>query len=182
MSKQEEARNRARQRLKNKEDIPLDVDLWYNAIVSGDIKTLSQAITICESTREEDRDFSVALVERCSQAENSSFRIGITGVPGVGKSTFIEAFGNAWIKEGKKVAVLAVDPSSNTSKGSIMGDKTRMETLSANPMAFIRPSATNQSLGGVTARTREAIILCECAGFDIILVETVGVGQSEVAV
>ena len=109
-------------------------------------------------------------------------RIGITGVPGVGKSTLIEAFGKSWIADGYKVAVLAVDPSSQKSKGSILGDKTRMESLSVDPNAFVRPTPANESLGGVAARTREAIILCETAGFDVVLVETVGVGQSEIAV
>ena len=122
------------------------------------------------------------IIEKCLPYANNSIRIGITGVPGVGKSTFIEAFGTYLTSIGKKVAVLAVDPSSSLSKGSILGDKTRMEDLVKNPKAYIRPSASGTSLGGVARKTRESIILCEAAGFDIIIIETVGVGQSETAV
>lgn len=123
-----------------------------------------------------------AIIESCLQSQLESIRIGITGVPGVGKSTFIEVFGNTLIDAGHRVAVLAVDPTSTISKGSIMGDKTRMPTLATNSKAFIRPSPSGTSLGGVARKTRESIILCEAAGYDIILVETVGVGQSETAV
>ncbi len=153
-----------------------------NAILAGNKTALSRGITLIESKAQQHQEQSRELLEGCLPKANKSLRIGITGVPGVGKSTFIEALGNLLITEGKKVAVLAVDPTSTLSQGSILGDKTRMETLSLNPEAFIRPSASGDSLGGVARKTREAIILCEAAGYDIIIVETVGVGQSEVAV
>jgi len=143
---------------------------------------LSQAITIIESNLEDDRKLSAELLEKIIHATGNSIRIGITGVPGVGKSTFIEKFGQHVIEQGKKIAVLTVDPSSQFSKGSILGDKTRMEELSKNPDAFIRPSPSGNVLGGVANRTPEVILLCEAAGFDVILIETVGVGQSEVNV
>ncbi|WP_310993829.1 methylmalonyl Co-A mutase-associated GTPase MeaB [Aequorivita marina] len=143
---------------------------------------LSRAITIIESTANKHQKQAKQLIEHCLPHSNKSIRIGITGVPGVGKSTFIESFGKLLIAEGKKVAILTVDPSSSISKGSILGDKTRMEDLVKEKNAFIRPSASGDTLGGVAQKTRETIILCEAAGFDVILIETVGVGQSETAV
>lgn len=155
---------------------------WRNAIIAGDRVALGKAITLVESTREEQTEQAAELLSLCSEKTGKSQRIGITGVPGVGKSTFIDAFGSKLTESGRKVAVLAVDPSSDISHGSILGDKTRMEKLSADPNAFIRPTASSGSLGGVARKTRETISLCEAAGFDTILIETVGVGQSETAV
>lgn len=160
----------------------IDTNQLIARIVEGDITALSRCITLIESRAGNHLSTAQKIVEGCLPHANKSLRIGITGVPGVGKSTFIEALGTMLIDQGKKVAVLAVDPTSGVSQGSILGDKTRMETLSVNPRAFIRPSASGDSLGGVARKTREAIILCEAAGFDIIVVETVGVGQSETAV
>ena len=151
-------------------------------LIAGDRATLARAITLVESTREDHRREAEALVERVLPASGKSIRLGISGSPGVGKSTFIEAFGQKIIADGHRVAVLAVDPSSRRTGGSILGDKTRMVELSRSPSAFIRPSPTGGTLGGVARRTRESIILCEAAGFDVVLVETVGVGQSETAV
>ncbi|WP_459211688.1 methylmalonyl Co-A mutase-associated GTPase MeaB [Aquimarina rhabdastrellae] len=151
-------------------------------IVNGNTTVLSKAITLIESTHQKHFKLAQELIEQCLPYANNSIRIGITGVPGVGKSTFIEALGNLLIKQGKKVAVLAIDPSSSISGGSILGDKTRMESLVRSDHAFIRPSPSGKSLGGVAQKTRESIILCEAAGYDIIIVETVGVGQSETAV
>ena len=148
----------------------------------GNRTVLSQAITLLESVRADHKQVAQEIIEACLPMSGRSERIGITGVPGVGKSTFIEAFGEYACAQGKKVAVLAVDPSSSITKGSIMGDKTRMEKLAVNDNAFIRPSPAGGNLGGVARTTRETIILCEAAGFDFIIVETVGVGQSEVAV
>lgn len=155
---------------------------WRDAITSGDRVALARAITLVESTKEEQLETASKLLELCSQLAVESQRVGITGVPGVGKSTFIDAFGSKLTESGRKVAVLAVDPSSDISHGSILGDKTRMERLSADPNAFIRPTASSGSLGGVARKTRETIALCEAAGFDTVLIETVGVGQSETAV
>lgn len=152
------------------------------AIVNGDKTALSRAITLVESTNPEHLEKANQVIQGCLPHANQSVRIGITGVPGVGKSTFIEAFGKYLTSIGKKVAVLAVDPSSSISNGSILGDKTRMEELVKDANAFIRPSASGESLGGVARKTRESIILCEACGFDTILIETVGVGQSETAV
>jgi LAO/AO transport system kinase len=152
------------------------------ALLAGDRRALARAITLVESTRADHRDEAEALIAAILPHAGKSIRLGISGVPGVGKSTFIETFGLHLIAEGHRVAVLAVDPSSRRTGGSILGDKTRMEELSRHPAAFIRPSPTGGTLGGVTRRTRESIILCEAAGFDMILVETVGVGQSETAV
>jgi LAO/AO transport system kinase len=148
----------------------------------GDRRALAQAITLVESAKPDDRDSAGELMNALIPHAGRSIRIGISGVPGVGKSTFIESFGNHLIDAGHKVAVLAVDPSSALSGGSILGDKTRMETLSRNDNAFIRPSPAGQTLGGVTRHTRETISIVEAAGFDVIIVETVGVGQSETAV
>lgn len=151
-------------------------------IVSGDKVALSQGITLIESLNPQHQMQANTIVQGCLSYANNSVRIGITGVPGVGKSTFIEAFGKLLTSMGKKVAVLAIDPSSSVTKGSILGDKTRMEELVKDENAYIRPSASGNSLGGVARKTRESIILCEACGFDTILVETVGVGQSETAV
>lgn len=159
-----------------------NVNELVTKIKQGNITALSQAITLVESTNSTHAKKAQTVITKCLPYTNTSIRIGITGVPGVGKSTFIEAFGNYITTLGKKVAVLAVDPSSSISKGSIMGDKTRMETLVTNTKAFIRPSPAGNSLGGVAKKTRESIILCEAAGFDVIIIETVGVGQSETAV
>lgn len=151
-------------------------------ISKGDKITLSRAITLIESTNPEHIEKANKVIQGCLPFANKSIRIGITGVPGVGKSTFIEAFGKYLTSIGKKVAVLAVDPSSSISHGSILGDKTRMEELVKDENAYIRPSASGESLGGVARKTRESIMLCEACGFDTILIETVGVGQSETAV
>ncbi len=161
---------------------PLTVEQYFNGIRLGNRAVLSRAITLIESTRREDKQKASKLIDRCLPYSGNSFRIGITGVPGVGKSTFIEACGLSFINKGKKIAVLAIDPSSSRTKGSILGDKTRMERLSVNNHAFIRPSSSAGTLGGVARNTRESIILCEAAGFNTILIETVGVGQSETAV
>jgi LAO/AO transport system kinase len=155
---------------------------FREGILEGDISLLSQAITLVESSLPDHQEIAGKLVEECLPFSGKSIRIGITGVPGVGKSSFIESFGKILTRSGARLAVLAVDPSSELSKGSILGDKTRMEELSADSSAFIRPSPSGGSLGGVAKRTRESIILCEAAGFDTIIVETVGVGQSETAV
>lgn len=160
----------------------LSVETYTKGVLAGDRATLSRAITVMESSLPDDRKLAGAILQNILPDTGNSIRIGITGVPGVGKSTFIEAFGGYLTSLDKRVAVLAVDPSSKQSGGSILGDKTRMEQLSRNPNAYIRPSATNLSLGGVARHTREAILLCEAAGYDIILVETVGVGQSETLV
>ncbi len=158
------------------------LDHYLSGIRNGDISILGQGITLLESKLPAHRERALELVDACLEFSGKSKRIGITGVPGVGKSTFIEAFGNYLIDLGHKPAVLAVDPSSSITKGSILGDKTRMEKLSKSKEAFIRPSPSMGSLGGVSRATRESIILCEAAGFDVILVETVGVGQSETEV
>ena len=151
-------------------------------ILKGDKTALSRAITLIESTNPEHLEKANEVIKGCLPYANNSNRIGITGVPGVGKSTFIEAFGKYLTSIGKKVAVLAVDPSSSISYGSILGDKTRMEELVKDENAYIRPSASGDTLGGVARKTRETIILCEACGFDTIIIETVGVGQSETAV
>ncbi|MEI8049014.1 MAG: methylmalonyl Co-A mutase-associated GTPase MeaB [Bacteroidota bacterium] len=157
-------------------------DTYVLGIINGNRTVLSQAITLIESSLPLHQEIAQAIISKCLPLSGNSVRIGITGVPGVGKSTFIEAFGKHLTSQGRKIAVLAIDPSSSRSRGSILGDKTRMEELSVDPDAFIRPSPAAGSLGGVARKTRETIILCEAAGFDIILVETVGVGQSEIAV
>jgi LAO/AO transport system kinase len=153
-----------------------------NGILAGDITILSRAITLVESANAAHLEKATEVINACLPYANRSVRIGITGVPGVGKSTFIEAFGKHLTSLGKKVAVLAVDPSSTISHGSILGDKTRMEELVKDKNAYIRPSASGETLGGVARKTRETITLCEAAGFDTIVIETVGVGQSETAV
>ncbi|RMG80724.1 MAG: methylmalonyl Co-A mutase-associated GTPase MeaB, partial [Bacteroidetes bacterium] len=155
---------------------------YVEGILRGDLVLLSQAITLVESTKAEHQMLGTEIVEKCLPHTGQSIRIGITGAPGVGKSTFIESFGLHLINQSRKVAVLAIDPTSQVSKGSILGDKTRMAKLSAHPRAYVRPSPAGESLGGVARKTRETILLCEAAGFDAVLVETVGVGQSEIAV
>jgi len=153
-----------------------------DAVRAGDRRALARAITLVESTRADARARAADLMARLLPHTGGSLRLGITGVPGVGKSTFIEAFGALVLARGHRLAVLAVDPSSTRTGGSILGDKTRMEQLATSPEAFIRPSPTGGTLGGVTRRTREALLLCEAAGFDVVIVETAGVGQSETAV
>jgi LAO/AO transport system kinase len=155
---------------------------YVAGILKGDRVILSKAITLIESALPAHYQLAQCIIEQCIPHSGKSLRIGITGVPGVGKSTFIEAFGTHLTGMGHQIAVLAVDPSSSVSKGSILGDKTRMEKLAVDDNAFVRPSPSAGSLGGVARKTREIIILCEAAGFDIVLVETVGVGQSEIAV
>ena len=160
----------------------MTTDQYMEGIRSGNITVLSQAITLVESLLPEHYAQAQEIIERCLPYSGGSVRIGITGVPGAGKSTFIEAIGDMVTGLGHKLSVLAIDPSSERSRGSILGDKTRMETLVHNPKVFIRPSPSAGSLGGVARKTRESIILCEAAGFDVIFIETVGVGQSETAV
>ena len=165
--------NRARQN---------SVNEFVTGVLNGNITFLSKAITLVESTNIKHQQKANEILNCCLPHSNKSIRIGITGVPGVGKSTFIETFGKYLTAQGKKVAVLAVDPSSSVNKGAILGDKTRMEALVTDENAFIRPSPSGTSLGGVAQKTRESIILCEAAGFDTIIIETVGVGQSETVV
>ncbi len=169
-------------RLKQLKRKPLELHQYVDGILSRDISILSQAITLIESSLPSHFELGQRVIEQCLPHAGKSVRIGITGVPGVGKSTFIEALGSTITSAGGRLAVLAIDPSSERSKGSILGDKTRMETLCNDPNAFIRPSPSAGSLGGVARKTRESIILCEAAGFDTIFIETVGVGQSETAV
>lgn len=160
----------------------LTTDEYVQGILDGNITVLSQAITLIESNNPDHYAQAQEIIERCLPHAGKSVRIGITGVPGAGKSTFIEAIGNMVTSLHHKLAVLAIDPSSERSGGSILGDKTRMESISSNPDVFIRPSPSAGSLGGVARKTRETIVLCEAAGFDVIFIETVGVGQSETAV
>jgi len=169
-------------KFKKKRSEPLQPDSLTEAILKGDVTALSRAITLIESKNPTHKETADTVIKDCLPYANKSIRIGITGVPGVGKSTFIETFGKYLTQNGKKLAVLAVDPSSSLTKGSILGDKTRMEELVRDTNAYIRPSASGDSLGGVARKTRESIILCEAAGFDTILIETVGVGQNETAV
>ncbi|WP_179378881.1 methylmalonyl Co-A mutase-associated GTPase MeaB [Jannaschia marina] len=157
-------------------------DPLHDPLLAGDRRALARAITLVESTRADHRERAAALLDGLRGAGGEALRIGLSGTPGVGKSTFIEAFGLMLTGQGKRVAVLAVDPSSARTGGSILGDKTRMEQLSREPRAFIRPSPSASHLGGVARRTREAVALCEAAGFDVVLIETVGVGQSETLV
>lgn len=160
----------------------LSVSEYVEGILKGDVTILSRAVTLVESVLPEHQAIAQEVIEKSLPYAGNSVRIGISGVPGAGKSTSIDAFGLHVLKEGGKLAVLAIDPSSERSKGSILGDKTRMERLAVHPKAFIRPSPSAGSLGGVARKTRETIVLCEAAGFDKIFVETVGVGQSETAV
>ncbi len=163
-------------------DSPDTADALVAGITSGDRRSLARAITLAESTRTDHRVIADEVLQRLLPSTGSGYRVGISGPPGVGKSTFIEALGTHVIDQGHRVAVLAVDPSSRRSGGSILGDKTRMSELSHRAEAFIRPSPGGTQLGGVARRTREALLLCEAAGFDVVIVETIGVGQSEVAV
>jgi LAO/AO transport system kinase len=164
-------------------DLVSDEDIELaNALRAGQRRALAKAITLIESTRSDHQQRSQKLLDTLLPYTGNSIRLGISGVPGVGKSTFIEALGIYLIERGHKLAVLAVDPSSSVTGGSILGDKTRMELLSQRTEAFIRPSPSSGSLGGVAEKTREALLLCEAAGYDVIIVETVGVGQSETAV
>lgn len=174
----EKAAGRFRLRRKNL----LSADEYVRGILDGDRMILSRAITLIESSLRSHYELAQQIIEGCIPHSGNSIRIGITGVPGVGKSTFIEAIGKHLTNDGNRIAVLAVDPSSTISGGSILGDKTRMEQLAVDENAFVRPSPSAGSLGGVAQKTREIIILCEAAGYNVILVETVGVGQSEVAV
>jgi LAO/AO transport system kinase len=160
----------------------MDIPDLASRVIAGERRALARAITLIESARSDHREQATALLEAVKGAGRQALRIGLSGTPGVGKSTFIESFGVMLTGQGKRVAVLAVDPSSTRSGGSILGDKTRMERLSRDPNAFIRPSPSQTALGGVARRTREAVMLCEAAGFDIVLIETVGVGQSETMV
>ena len=160
----------------------LTASQYVEGIVKGDVTILSQAVTLVESVLPDHQALAQEVIEKCLPYTGNSIRIGISGVPGAGKSTSIDSFGLHVLKDGGKLAVLAIDPSSERSKGSILGDKTRMERLSVHPDAFVRPSPSAGSLGGVARKTRETIVLCEAAGFDKIFVETVGVGQSETAV
>jgi LAO/AO transport system kinase len=166
----------------NKNRKLLPVENYVNGILNGDIALLSKAVTLVESSNAKHQETAQQIISRCLPHSGNSIRIGITGVPGVGKSTFIEVLGGHITKMGGKLAVLAIDPSSDRSKGSILGDKTRMEELAGDKNAYIRPSPSAGSLGGVARKTRETIILCEAAGFNHIFIETVGVGQSETAV
>lgn len=160
----------------------LSAQEYIDGILRGDRVILSRAITIVESNLDSDKILAKEIVQEVLPSSGNSIRIGVTGVPGVGKSTFIEAFGKYLISQGHKVAILSIDPSSQRSKGSILGDKTRMEELANMDEAYIRPSASGETLGGVANKTGEAMLLCEAAGYDVILIETVGVGQSETAV
>lgn len=174
--------DKARDKYISRKRRQLSAEDYFNGLRSGDKALFGQAITLIESTLDSHQDIAQQIVELSLPYTGNSIRIGITGVPGVGKSSFIDKFGMYLISSGHKVAVLAVDPSSERSGGSILGDKTRMEDLSKERNAFIRPSPTAGSLGGVARKTRETIAVCEAAGFDVILIETVGVGQSETAV
>lgn len=173
---------RALQNLKKSRKSIAGAEELFDGICSGNISALSKSITLIESSLHEHQEIAQELIRMCLPKSGKSLRIGITGVPGAGKSTFIEAFGNYLIKTDHRLAVLAIDPSSERSGGSILGDKTRMETLAGNLNAFIRPSPSGGTLGGVARKTRESIILSEAAGYDTIIVETVGVGQSETTV
>lgn len=182
VSKQETTSKIAAKKIQlNRNKIP-SAKKFISEILAGNISFLSRAITLIESSNKKHQEKATIILNGCLPHANKSIRIGITGVPGVGKSTFIEALGMQLTKKNKKVAVLAIDPSSSINKGSILGDKTRMEELVNNKRAFIRPSPAGTSLGGVAQKTRETIILCEAAGFDTIIIETVGVGQSETMV
>ena len=161
---------------------PTDISSIIDGILKNDRVRLGRAITLIESTRADHQQTAQEIIEKCLPHAGDSYRIGVTGTPGVGKSTFIDSMGSFLVEQEKKVAVLAIDPSSQRSRGSILGDKTRMEQLANHPLAFIRPSPAGATLGGVARKTRETIILCEAAGFNNIFIETVGVGQSEIAV
>jgi len=166
---------------KNQKEIQ-SVEYYYNGIVDGNRYILSEAISIVESDLQAHKLVAQSLLDRCYNIKTDSWRLGITGSPGVGKSSFINSFGSYLIKQNKKVAVIAIDPSSTISQGSILGDKTRMAELSQSEFSFIRPSPSQNCLGGVSSSTKEIICLCEAAGYDVVMVETVGVGQSETMV
>lgn len=168
--------------IRKKRHSEVNIDSLVKSLLKKDITALSRAITLIESKNPRHLEKANTIIKQCLPHANNSIRIGITGVPGVGKSTFIEVFGKYLTALGKRVAVLAIDPSSSLTKGSILGDKTRMEDLVKDKNAYIRPTASGDSLGGVARKTRESIILCEAAGFDVIIIETVGVGQSETTV
>ena len=182
VSKPETTSKASAEKIKKSRARQNSVNEFVTGVLNGNITFLSKAITLVESTNIKHQQKANEILNCCLPHANKSVRIGITGVPGVGKSTFIETFGKYLTAQGKKVAVLAVDPSSSVNKGSILGDKTRMEALVTDENAFIRPSPSGTSLGGVAQKTRESIILCEAAGFDTIIIETVGVGQSETVV
>lgn len=178
----EQVNEHALKRFRKNKKKQLSSTEFLKGIREGNRTILSKAITLIESALPSHQDQAQDIINQCLPFSGNSIRVGITGVPGVGKSTFIESFGKYLTAHGHKLAVLAIDPSSERSKGSILGDKTRMEELAADPLAFIRPSPSGGSLGGVARKTRETIILCEAAGFDTIVIETVGVGQSETMV
>jgi LAO/AO transport system kinase len=159
-----------------------NVDYYVNGVIAGDRLVLARTITLIESALAEHREIAGEVIDRLLPQTGKAVRLGITGVPGAGKSTFIESFGTMLTEQGLRVAVLAIDPSSTRSGGSILGDKTRMEKLAVNEMAFIRPSPSGGTLGGVAGKTRETMLVCEAAGYDVIIIETVGVGQSETTV
>lgn len=161
---------------------PLTVDDYVEGVLSGDRVILARTITLIESSAKKHRELAEEVLKRLMPHTGNSIRVGITGVPGAGKSTLIEAFGSMLCDDGHKVAVLAIDPSSSVTGGSILGDKTRMQKLARNPRAFVRPSPSGGTLGGVTRKTRETMLVCEAAGYNVILIETVGTGQNEVAV
>ncbi|MBU3821367.1 methylmalonyl Co-A mutase-associated GTPase MeaB [Flavobacteriaceae bacterium XHP0103] len=169
-------------KLKSKREKKFDAISLANAILNKSITALSKAITLVESKNKKHFNTANAIIQHCLPHANKSLRIGISGIPGAGKSTFIEAFGKHLLLQNKRIAILTIDPTSTISKGSILGDKTRMQELAKNNNVFIRPSPSGDSLGGVAKKTRETILLCEAAGFDIIIIETVGVGQNETAV
>tara|TARA_R110002050_G_scaffold80768_1_gene172723 strand:- start:32280 stop:33326 length:1047 start_codon:yes stop_codon:yes gene_type:complete len=175
----DKAKDLAVERFLNSQPKTMSVEQMVAHIAKGDQHVLAKAITLVESTQIAHKKLATQVVNECLPLSGNSIRIGITGVPGVGKSTFIEALGMHLTQQGLKTAVLAIDPSSNLNKGSILGDKTRMENLSVDPLAFVRPSPSSGTLGGVANATRESILLCEAAGYQVIIVETVGVGQSE---
>ncbi|TXC78553.1 methylmalonyl Co-A mutase-associated GTPase MeaB [Luteibaculum oceani] len=183
MEKRLSAREKAIAKLKKSNSSDLNPSELVKKLVAGDLNTLSTAITLVESKLDKHKKIALEVLDRCIPHAGNAKRIGITGVPGVGKSSFLEAFGMYLVEQYQlKIAVLAIDPSSVSSGGSILGDKTRMEELSMHPNVFIRPSPTSNSLGGVARKTREALLLCEAAGYDVIFIETVGVGQSETTV
>ncbi len=159
-----------------------DPELLFESLAAGNRRALARSITLVESARQEDQELAGRLLDLALEHEPDHVRVGVTGVPGVGKSTFIETLGMRLVEDGHRLAVLAVDPTSESTRGSILGDKSRMARLASDPRAFVRPSPTSGALGGVAHRTREAAQLCAAAGFDVVLIETVGVGQSEVAV
>ncbi|WP_235835870.1 methylmalonyl Co-A mutase-associated GTPase MeaB [Cognatitamlana onchidii] len=182
VSQNEMANSSSISKIRQKRKVNLNADSIVARILDRDITALSRAITLIESKNTKHTELAKNIIQTCLPHANKSIRIGITGVPGVGKSTFIEALGKHLTHTGKRVAVLAIDPSSSITKGSILGDKTRMEDLVRDDKAYIRPSASGETLGGVARKTRESIILCEAAGFDVVIIETVGVGQSETVV